>query len=252
MAGTWTWWSWASYEVRLNAKRIIAIHQPNFFPWLGYFDKIARSDVFVILDNTQYSRGTWTNRVMLSVAGKPAWMTVPVDRQFEGTRLIKDIKIRNDERWREKTIKTIQMNYARAQYFVDVFPFVSSIITQQTDNLAAFNTQTILQIMQKLELPTDKVVMASTLSTIGTATDLLVSIVQSLNGTGYLCGGGASGYQEDEKFAAAGVALIYQEFTHPIYSQGKSGEFVPGLSIIDALMHCGFSSTRELLAEKRK
>jgi hypothetical protein len=231
-------------------KRIVAIHQPNFFPWLGYFNKIVRSDVFVVLDNVQYeksSRGTWGNRVMLCVAGKAAWVTMPVVRQFEGTRLINEIKIQDSEPWRARLIKTIQMNYARAPHFSEVFPFVTSLINAPIDGLSAFNLNAIRGILEKLGLPVSKLVIGSSLSVEGAATDLLISIVRQTNGTAYMCGGGAGGYQEDEKFASAGVGLMYQAFEHPVYPQGKAAEFLPGLSIIDALMHCGFGGTRKLL-----
>ena len=85
-------------------ERIVAIHQPNFFPWLGYFDKIARANVFVILDSVQFPKkqGNWMNRVRVLVHGKPHWLTVPVDRTFHGVRSVREMQIASDSPWRDR------------------------------------------------------------------------------------------------------------------------------------------------------
>jgi hypothetical protein len=98
-----------------------------------------------------------------------------------------------------------------------------------------------------LRFDTSKLILGSTLNAKGSSTDLLISMVKSVGGTGYLCGGGASGYQEDEKFSLEGLTLKYQDFSHPVYLQFNTSEFVPGLSIIDALMNCGPEGTRALI-----
>src|SRR3989304_9812833 len=97
---------------------IVAIHQPNFFPWLGYFNKIVRADLFLVMDNAQFPKkgGTWCNRVKLLIGGKADWMTMPVVRSYPGVRLIKDMKIDNAMPWRAKLLKTIQNNYSRAPF----------------------------------------------------------------------------------------------------------------------------------------
>jgi hypothetical protein len=234
----------------MTIRRLVAIHQPNFFPWLGYFNKIIRSDVFVVLDNVQMSKtgGTWSNRVPLAIGGKSAWITMPIDRSYHGTRLINEIKLQNTP-WREKVLRTIKMNYARTPYFTEAFPFISALMECKNETISAFNFNAIKSILMKLNLPIEKLVCASDLHAEGAATDLLIAIIQQVNGNAYMCGGGASGYQEDAKFSAAGIELIYQSFKHPRYYQNTNPEFVEGLSIIDAMMHCGFAGTRALLAE---
>jgi hypothetical protein len=83
-------------------QRLVAIHQPNFFPWLGYFDKLARADVFILLDDAQYPKtgGTWSNRVQLLINEKPAWVTVPVVRSYHGVRQIREMRIDEQRPWR--------------------------------------------------------------------------------------------------------------------------------------------------------
>lgn len=229
--------------------RIVAIHQPNFLPWLGYFDKIARADVFILMDNVQFPKtgGTWTNRVQILLSGRPDWLTAPVERSFHGVREIREIQIDDAISWRDKALRSIQMSYARAPYFDTVFPLLRELLLEPVQSLSALNVLGIRAIAGRLGLDCGKLVLGSTLDAAGASTDLLISMVRAVGGTAYLCGGGAGGYQEDDKFAAAGIALVYQSFQHPVYEQRKAGDFVPGLSIVDALMYRGFGGTASLL-----
>jgi len=229
--------------------KIIAIHQPNFFPWLGYFDKIRRADAFVILDDVQFQKtgGTWSNRVKLLVAGKPQWVTMPIVRAYHGVLSYRDIQINDQTEWREKLLRTLTINYIKAPFYDEVFPHIDPLVRFKSGSLTEFNIHAIKSLCEKLGLPPEKIALQSEIPVSGAATDLLISITRALNGTGYLCGAGALGYQEDQKFVDAGLDLIYQDFNHPVYPQLSKGDFVPGCSIIDALMNCGFSGTAALL-----
>lgn len=233
-----------------TARRLVAIHQPNFLPWLGYFDKIRRSDVFVVMDNAQFSKtgGTWTNRVQMMVGGDPGWLTVPIVRSYHGYRAINEMEINDRTPWRDKMLRTIEQNYRRALYFGEVFPAVRELVELPTTDLAEYNRTAIATLCRALQFMTP-LVLGSTLNAQGRATDLLVSMVTAAGGNAYLAGGGASGYQEDERFQEAGITLVYQRFEHPRYAQFNSREFRPGLSIVDALMNCGFDGVRRLLEE---
>jgi len=230
--------------------RIVAIHQPNFFPWLGYFNKIARADVFVVLDNVQFPKtgGTWMNRVRLSFGGKVDWVSMPVVRAYHGLRLVREMKINNDVPWRKKLLRTIEQSYGRAPYFQTMFPALVDLIENPTDHVFDFNLKAIEALAAAVGLKHVEVVLGSNLDVQGQSTDLLIAIVKAVGGTAYLCGGGAGGYQDDEKLSAAGVTLVYQQFEHPTYPQANLVQFHPGLSIIDALMNCGSEKTRTLIA----
>jgi len=229
-------------------RKVVAIHQPNFHPWLGYFNKIARSDAFIIMDNVQFSKkgGTWSNRVRLVVNGKASWVTMPVVRSFHGTRIIKDMEIDNSTPWREKLLKTVQMNYAHAPFFKQVFPLFTDLVSNPTDSLAEYNKAAINILAKAVGLDISKLVIGSTLEVEGDATNLLISMTHAVGGTAYLAGGGA-GYQEDDKFVSAGIELIYQNFISPVYPQCNTAEFISGLSIIDALMNVGFDGGKAML-----
>jgi hypothetical protein len=229
---------------------LVAIHQPNFLPWLGYFDKLARADIFVLLDNVPLQRtgASYTNRVEIATQGRRLPLTVPIARGAEARQSADAARIVNSGPWRRKLRATIEQGYARAPAFDEIMPVVRGILDQPGDRLVDFNIASIRRIAGLVGLDTEKMRRASALDVPGTGTDRLIAIVRMVGGTAYLCGGGADGYQEDEKFAAAGLRLHYQDFKHPIYPQVGAPAFIPGLSIVDALMNCGAKGTADLLA----
>lgn len=233
--------------------RVVAIHQPNFFPWLGYFNKLVRADIFIVLDNVQFpktGRGTWMNRVRLSVGRNPDWVSMPVERAYNGLRLIREMKIKNEIPWRKKVLRSIEHSYRRAPYFHVIFPLLTELMENPTDHLVEFNMNAVRALAGAAGLLKADMVFGSTLDVHGQATELLIAMVKAVGGTTYLCGGGAQGYQEDEEFAKSGIKLAYQNFRHPEYRQAEGSEFYPGLSIIDAMMYCGIDGARQLIVSQ--
>lgn len=234
----------------VDSKMVCAIHQPNFFPWLGYFDKIVRADIFVLLDNVQLPKtgGGWINRVQILLGDSARWVSAPLNRAYHGTRLISEVTFsEHDPRWRENICKTLAAQYAKAKCFKETREWLFPVLMNGEKCLSEYNIMAIKEICRQLGVPQEKLVRGSDLSVTGSATDLLISILQALEADAYLCGGGAAGYQEDKKFEENAIDLIYQGFVHPQYKQFKNTGFQPGLSIIDALMHCGLAGVRELL-----
>jgi hypothetical protein len=230
-------------------RRLVAIHQPNFFPWLGYFDKLARADVFVLLDHVQFQKkgGNWANRAQLLTGGdRPGWVTAPVDRSYHGIKPISEVVIDDTRPWRRKMLKTIVANYARAAHFEEAFPLVEELIGHPSSRLAVLNENAIRRLAGAIGLPARRIVLSSSLQPAGSGTDLLIELVRAVDGDAYLSGGGAEGYLQPDKFEAAGVELRMQDFDHPVYLQGR-GEFVSGLSVIDPLLHLGPEGTRRLV-----
>lgn len=219
--------------------QLCAIHQPNFFPWMGYFDKIRLADVFVFLDNVDYPRsgsggmGSWSNRVKVDVQGKPAWFGCPIDKKTSDGAIV-DVKIAADPRWKKKSLKTLQMNYAKAPNFDQALPVLEDLIAYETSSLSEFNIHAVKTLSDILGLRT-RFVRQSELGTSQSSTALLVEICQSVECDTYLAGGGAGGYQEDDLFENAGVTLRYQDFTPKSY--GRPDRFIPGLSVIDYIFH---------------
>jgi hypothetical protein len=232
---------------------IVSIHQPNFFPWIGYFNKIFRADIFVLLDDVQLPRkgaGSWVNRAKILVKGEEAWITVPIVRKHHSLQLIKDTAIFNATRWRRKIIKTIDFNYRRSQYYNEFRDSLIELINYPSNNISTYNYHNILSISKSLGVDERKFVLSSNLNVTGKATQLLVNITKAVGGDAYMCGGGADGYQQDDLFEKEGIQLIYQHFDHPEYQQVKAISFIPGLSIIDALMNSGINGTKKMLQQQ--
>jgi hypothetical protein len=220
---------------------LVAIHQPNFFPWLGYFDKIRRADIFIFLDAVDYPRsgsggmGSWTNRVRLNVQKEAKWVTCPVKRAALGVP-INRIQIDDQQPWRPKLLRTLEANYRRAPRYSEAMAVLEPLISSTTANLAAFNITAIKTIAGVLGL-TARFLCQSDLSAEGTSTELLASLVHAAGGDSYLAGGGAAGYQQDDVFSRRNIGVVYQGFSPQPY--GEENQFLPGLSVIDYLMHDG-------------
>jgi hypothetical protein len=233
----------------MTPSSLVAIHQPNFFPWLGFFDKLRRCDTFVLLDNVQFPRtgaGNPLNRVRILVSGAPQWITAPVRRLGTG-QPIREVLVNDERDWRSKIIKTLQMNYGRAPGFAASMPLLEDLLGYQSSRLAEYNQHAIHRLSSELGLAHASIVRASELDVSGSSTRLLIDIVRAVGGTAYLAGDGAEGYQEDELFARAGIELVRQRFEHPSYPQPLD-EPAAGLSVIDALMQCGPDGASALLS----
>jgi hypothetical protein len=220
--------------------RLCAIHQPNFFPWLGYFEKIRRADLLVFLDDVDYpksgnSMGSWVNRVRVSAQNRAVWIRAPVIRE-QGEQTIRKVRINESIPWRADLNRMLETNYRRAPRFAKFMPVFQSLLNYECELIADYNIQAVTRIAQLLGLSC-KFVRQSEISAEGRSTELLVNIARAVGADAYLSGDGAAGYQDDDQFAQAGIRLERLNFVQKPYATGQ--EFVPGLSIIDYLMHCG-------------
>lgn len=226
---------------------VAACHQPNFFPWLGYFHKIRWSDTFVFLDDVllQKTRGSVTNRVTIGIAGKADWMSAPLDRSYSGNIAIHEVRFAPDDPWREKAISTMKMHYGKAPHFRELAPVLFPLLENPEPMLAAYNMHAIEAIAKLLGLVTP-LVRSSAFGVEETSTARLAALVAKVGARTYLAGGGAKAYQQDEIFEARGLGVLYQGFTPPLYPRGHQPELA-GLSILDPLMWLGAAGTRALL-----
>jgi ribosomal protein S18 acetylase RimI-like enzyme len=223
--------------LRLKIAVTVAIHQPNFVPWIGYFYKISRCDVFVLLDDVQYTKNSFINRNKIKTANGPAWLTMPVvagklSQQINETRYFEQTKNA------QKVKKTVEMNYRKAPFFSRYFESFSQCLGFESDLVSGFNTRLLQWLCVEFGITTPTV-LASALDGIeGTSTDRLVNICKALGGDTYLSGTGGANYQEEEEFAGNGIRLTYSPFKHPVYEQ-LYGDFEPYMSAIDFLFNCG-------------
>ena len=217
---------------------ICAIHQPQFIPWLGHFQKIAKADIFVFLDNVQFRKNEFQNRNRIGTEHGAHWLTVPVSFHFGDT--LREVKIAEGTRWAQRLWKTLEQTYGKAPYFDTYAHGLQKILMQQWDDLAAINAASVRWLMGCFEIEA-RIETASELPPMSQdRTGRLVDICQHLEATTYLSGAQAQCYLDVSRFEAAGLAVEFQSYEHPEYPQVNSAEaFVSHMSAIDGLFNCG-------------
>ncbi|RJP50887.1 MAG: hypothetical protein C4586_05065 [Anaerolineaceae bacterium] len=222
----------------------IAIHQPNYIPWTGYFYKMTMVDVFVILDTAQFTKNGYQNRAMIKSPTGAQWLTQPVKLAEGAFRPTNEISFAGD-RWRMKHIETIRMNYGRAKFFKDYFDEFAYLIETSGENLSRLNIDLIKWISDILDLKCT-ITLASDFPTTLVSTERLIEIVKSVGGDVYLSGKGGENYQDHKLFEKSGIELQVVKFVSSPYPQ-LWGEYLPGLSVIDLIFNCGKESATYLL-----
>jgi len=227
----------------------VACHQPNYLPWLGFFHKLHHCDVFVVLDDAQIQKtgSSWVNRTKILFAGGPRWLTLPINRP-SGLQQIRLTTIPEGEAWWKGHRGLLHEAYRRAPHYKSLSSFLDGLYGSPSKSLLEFNLGAIHAVLELLGLPeAPKIVMASSFAIGLQGTNRIIELVKRVGGDSYLCGSGSSGYLELEAFEEASVNLVWQNFTEPSRRQLESTAFVPGLSIIDALMMLGPLGTTDLL-----
>lgn len=228
---------------------IVSIHQPNFIPWIGYFYKIKNSDVFVILDNVQFTKNGFTNRNKIKTPQGESWLTYPVIQSGKFGQNISDCLVFNKEINTRKILASISGNYKKSPYFDKYYGSLTELLNSSSDNLCEINCKLIHWIVEELGITT-KIVKASDLPNIkGESTERLVSICRELYATHYLAGLGAKKYQDDELFTSANINIINTPFTYPVYNQLWK-DFIPNLTVLDVLFNCGDDAKKFLVSIK--
>jgi hypothetical protein len=228
--------------------RTTVITQPNYLPWLGYFEQIARADVLVFLDTVQYEKQEWQNRNRLKgTNGRPFWLTVPVEAHPLSTRLM-DIRISSHQgQWRRKHLRSIETALGATPFFGLLFPLLQQWIEGDYEYLVELNTDGIKLISRLLGL-SPLFIRASELRPEGEKSRLVLSLCQQVNTDRYYSSAGAKAYLDEDLhlFSEAGIQVTYQSWQHPIYTQpGES--FISHLSAVDALMNIGPEATRSFI-----
>jgi hypothetical protein len=221
----------------------VAILQPGYLPWLGFFDQMLRADVFVLLEDVQYTVRDWRNRNRIKTANGILWLTVPVRAKGVRTRPIKDVEIDNEQNWQRAHFKSLKTFYRKAEYFDEIISSVSDMYHKKYRFLIDIDMDFILKVQEYLSIPS-KLIFSSSLNSAATKDEKLLSVCKSLDATHYLSGTAAQNYLREEIFTDEGIIVEWQDFCHPFYDQlwlEKQG-FVSHLSIIDLLFNHGKAS----------
>jgi len=223
---------------------IVAIHQPQYLPWLGYFDKIDRADVFCYLDDVQYKKNEWQNRNRIKTAQGWQWLTVPVAYRFP--ERINRVRIPSDIPWAKKHLHALVTNYRKAPFFKDYIGIFEGAYARQWEYLADLNIYLIEQLKKATAVASAaQTVRSSTLELREDPTERLIDICLTLGADRYLAGAGARNYMDFGRFSASGIQVVVQDFRQPHYPQ-LYGRFQSHLSIVDLIFNCGPESIHQL------
>jgi len=216
---------------------ILGIHQPQYLPWLGYLDKIKKSDKFVFLDDVQYKKREFQNRNRIRTPNGSMWLTVPVLVKGKYYQNINEVEINNDSSWRKDHLKAIEHNYGGSPYFENYYPGIEELLSREWNSLCDLNIATVKLFMEFFEINTP-CELSSSLEVKTEKTQRLIDICKKTGCGEYLSGRGGKDYMEEDLFKKEGIKLHYQHFDHPEYRQNFEG-FVSHLSALDYLFNCG-------------
>ena len=228
----------------LKIKRV-AIMQPTYLPWCGYFGLLDYVDQFVFLDNVQYSHQSWQQRNRIKGPSGEILLTVPVVGSSKRGN-IESVLINSNSDPLSKHLKSLHHSYSNSKYFSEVISHLGPILNSTTDFLSDLNIALITEIAKMLGLSTP-MLKASDLGSVGVRENLLTSICREIGATEYVSPPGSKDYLGGSKvFEDSGVKLMYFDFSHPIYKQ-KFGSFISHLSVVDMLFNVGAKHAAELI-----
>ena len=225
---------------------ILTIHQPEHLPWLGYFNKMAKAEKYVILDSVQFEKNYFQNRNKIIGSNGVQWLAIPVQMKGHMSNTISTTKIAGDERWKKKYLNTIQMSYSKHPFFKEVFPVVEKAINIETNLIADINISIFMAFADKMDMHPE-FVRSSNLNIQGLKSDLILDICKATNASMYIAGPSGRDYLDIQSFKEAGIEVKFNDYNHPKYPQRKTKEFVPYLSSLDLFMNCGFEEGREVI-----
>jgi len=226
--------------------KIISIRQPGYLPYLGFFKKIESVDVFVFLDDVQYSRGDWDNRNKIRTSNDSAWLTVPI--LSKPARVLNQVKIDYSKDWLYKHKTTIKFNYENSPFFDLYWKNIESIFDKSYKKLLELNMSLIDYFLSVLQIKTETI-LSSTLDLNSTGSKKLLDICKLLDADTYLSGELGKNYLDKKIFQNANIKIIFEKFHHPVYNQNNSN-FLSNLSIIDLLFNEGPNSIEILKNSK--
>lgn len=214
----------------------VAIHQPDYIPWLGLFYKMYLSDVFIHLDDAQYSNEAAHNYNKIKTAQGEFRLKFPVEQHLGD--LINQVRPRYELKWREKHLKTLEMNYAKAKFFKEFYPGIKDVFMMNYPNVAELNIAINEYIAGQFGIK-PKFIKASQFGMNTKREEKVIDLCVAVGGTKYISGNGARVYQEENHFTERGVELFYLDYKPIEYPQLWKG-FLPCMSVLDYVFNCGY------------
>jgi len=216
---------------------ILSAHQPAYLPWLGYFDKIAKSDIFVFLDCVQFEKNSYINRNQIKTSQGVQWLTMPVLTKGHLGKTIFDMRVDEGVSWRRKHLASVLHNYKTAPFFDYGYQRLERLLSMQMGNLGAICWHHLEFWLREFDIKT-RVVRQSELMIGGKKSDLILNMCVHHQASVYLSGSMGRGYLNISRFQECGVDVKFQDYSPVRYPQLWGG-FVPRLSVLDYWMNCG-------------
>lgn len=220
--------------------RTLVVLQPGYLPWLGFFNQMARADVFVYYDDVQYDKHGWRNRNRIKTQSGPQWLTVPVLHHGRGMPSILEAEIDRRRPWARKHVASLRQAYARAPSAAQYLPELEELLCRPWERLVDLDIALVAVMCRWFGL-SRRIERSSQLGIPGEQSERLVRICQHFGARTYLSGSAARVYLDTALFERNGIAVEWQDYVHPVYRQ-LHGDFVPYLSAIDLLLNCGGES----------
>jgi len=214
----------------------VAILQSNYVPWKGYFDIIAKSDIFVIYDEVQYTKNDWRNRNLIKTHSGLHWITIPVRHEFLKQKINETIVFNNN--WFRKHKSTLQANYAKSPYFNQYKDFIFDIYDNTSNNLSEINKMFIVKICEILEIKT-KIIDSRELDLEGNKVEKLVDACKKLKATKYISGPAAKNYIDEILFKNNNIELEWMDYSNYKEYNQPNHPFEHGVSILDLIFNEG-------------
>lgn len=249
-AGDWSGRDCAVLRMeRTLSTRDVAMMQPSFLPWQGFFELLWMSDSFILLDDFQFSVQSYhqRNRIFIN-RGQPDWITAPVLKTVSFGAPLNEAKLNDATGWREKTWKRIQHNYGKAPFFTALGPRVGQWLLSPATSLAEQNTAFIMLVCDLLDIRRE-IRRSSDRPSQTQRSNRVAELLRSVHAERYFCARGSFAYMhEDGVFPLSGVETLFQDFrTRPYPQAGSPDTFVPSLSVLDALLNVGPERTLDLI-----
>ena len=235
-------------EQKNNIK--VAIHQPDYIPYLGFFYKMWQVEKFVYLDDCQFSNVNWHHWNRIKTPQGECRLKIPVEQHLGD--LINCVRTKDELGWKDKHLKTIEMNYGKTKYFKVFFEDFKELLMPTYKSIADMNMEINTFIAKKFGFGNKITYAKSSDMSIQTfREERVLDICNKLNGDIYISGNGARAYEDEEHFKARGLQLIYTDYQAIEYLQAW-GEFIPNLSVIDFICNCGYDWDLVLKKVKEK
>jgi hypothetical protein len=226
---------------------ILTAHQPSYLPWLGFFHKLAISDIYVSLDSVQFEKNSYTNRNEVKTPNGAVWLTVPVMTKEHFSKTIKEMKIDNSTKWRIKHWKTLLL-YQKAPYFQSYYDFFEKTYTRDWEFLVDLDEHLLKFLLKELTIDVE-FLKSSELNLHERKSELVIEMCERLNANVFVFGILGKDYVNTKDFESRGIEVYFQEYNHPTYPQ-VWGDFVSHLSVVDLLFNVGPEKAYEVIMQE--